>query len=339
MAVRNDDLQLAFTTRSDQIQLLEISSQEIVRMLHNIGAVPGAWSIAFAPDGNILAVGETTGVRFWDVNARSPLGFVKLDDPRSVMFSPNGDGLITSGSRGLLMWKSPWQEPANSESRGEEPLSLCSSGPHLESVANADGTKFLAADQKNSQALFLDLTEGKTPKALGPHDKIQEVALSPDARFAATAPWGGSEVKVWSISSQTLITNFPGQFAHVAFSLDGKWLASSTMNDVKIYQTESWELRQQLKLRDATDGLKPIAFSPDSALLAVGNRPYDIQLFDPPSGQRLAVITHPQPTVLSAITFSPDGRTLSGVQWDGSVQLWDLQKLHAELAKLGLDWE
>lgn len=42
---------------------------------------------------------------------------------------------------------------------------------------------------------------------------------------------------------------------------------------------------------------------------------------------------------LTALAFSPDGKTLVTGGRDGMVRAWPIPYLREELAKLGLDWE
>jgi WD40 repeat protein len=42
---------------------------------------------------------------------------------------------------------------------------------------------------------------------------------------------------------------------------------------------------------------------------------------------------------ITAARFSPDGGRLALTQDDGITLLWDLTRLRAELAEMGLDWQ
>jgi WD40 repeat protein len=41
---------------------------------------------------------------------------------------------------------------------------------------------------------------------------------------------------------------------------------------------------------------------------------------------------------VTALAFSPDGATLASASKQGTLKLWNLSFLRAELRKLGLDW-
>jgi WD40 repeat protein len=66
-----------------------------------------AYSVAFSPDGKILAAGTGRGIKLWD--AQSGENLVPLSRPSatvwSVAFSPDGKTLASAGNKGALVSK------------------------------------------------------------------------------------------------------------------------------------------------------------------------------------------------------------------------------------------
>ena len=51
-----------------------------------------------------MGVASGDGVRLWDVAAAKPIAFWAVPGLNSVLFQPDGRGLITSGASGLQRW-------------------------------------------------------------------------------------------------------------------------------------------------------------------------------------------------------------------------------------------
>ena len=64
----------------------------------------------------------------------------------------------------------------------------------------------------------------------------------------------------------------------------------------------------------------------------------NLRLVELETGGELAVLPVPESHNLSAYQFSSDGRYLAAETIQGTVQLWDLRRLHTSLREIGLDW-
>ena len=88
-----------------------------------------------------------------------------------------------------------------------------------------------------------------------------------------------------------------------------------------------------LKLPTYTNEVFAVAFSPDGKILA-GGGVYDsqlgrsdlIRLWEMPSGRILTTLIGHTSTV-RVLRFSPDGKTLASSGDDGTILLWDLDKI------------
>ena len=125
----------------------------------------------------------------------------------------------------------------------------------------------------------------------------------------------------WSLSS----------VKSVAFSPDGRTLASGSINDKTIKLWDVHSQRQIATLTGHSDSVKSVTFSSDGQTLASGSYK-TIQLWDVHSQRQIATLTGHSGSVYS-VAFSPDGRTLASGSNDKTIKLWDVQS-QGEIATL-----
>jgi len=194
------------------------------------------------------------------------------------------------------------------------------------------------------QALVLDPVGGGAAVRLGPHPQIARTAISPDGRWVATSTYAGREstIKVWDATTGKLVRDLPGENlngdAWVAFSPDGRWLVLGTAREYRFYEAGSWQ-PGRAHPRERAERPAPLAFAPDSKVLAILQNPRLVQLIDVATGQELASLASPELVRIGHLTFSPDGSRLTAAGGDGVIQVWDLRYLRQQLADLGLDWD
>jgi WD40 repeat protein len=128
----------------------------------------------------------------------------------------------------------------------------------------------------------------------------------------------------------------------VAWSPDGKLLATGGYHEVLVWDLANGTLLKRLATAQTADAIPALVFSADGSLViaaeGVPDGPGAIQVIDLASGQVAAAWTEPHDATL-CLALSPDGTWLSGAGVDGVVRVWNLaeKKLAAEL-KGHADW-
>lgn len=242
-------------------------------------------SVAFSPNGKIMASGSgDKTVKLWAVESGKQLRAMTGHEGyiTAIAFSPNGKTLVSiSSSREIKRW---------SVESGQELKSLDEHPVYI-----------------NAKPASIDIN-----------------AISSDGKTLAGVNNFDGTIQLWSAESGEILKTFPERTDYIraiAFSPDGKILASSNDKIIKMWSTETG---QQLKtFVGHTDPVDSITFSPDGKVLAVGGKDKTIELWSVENEKQIGNI--PEHTnYIRALAFSPDGKTLAGGIEDNTIKLWSI---------------
>jgi serine/threonine protein kinase/WD40 repeat protein len=165
-------------------------------------------------------------------------------------------------------------------------------------------------------------------------DIIDAVDFSNSSQFLATTDIRGN-VKLWSASTGNEVANLSHHMQGtsdqwVIFSRDGRYLAASNLDSVRLWHIAGANERQLLDGQE--DSIPTIAFSPLGDSLASGSQDKTVAVWDAASGNRRLLLN--LESEVQGVAFSPDGNLLAICVWggrDSNVQIWSIatQKLVA----------
>jgi WD40 repeat protein len=173
-----------------------------------------------------------------------------------------------------------------------------------------------------------DIADPNHPRDLAVlRESATSVVLSADGRVAVTGTPAGASL--WNLTDRTHPKwiapvgkdNLPMLSpALVALSQDGRTLALSKENDVRLYDISAGEPRRLGTLTGGAEPVTSVAFSPDGATVLTTSADHAVRLW-PVAGGAPVVLTG-SGTPLVAATFSPDGRFVAAAGEDGTVTMW-----------------
>jgi WD40 repeat protein len=293
------------------------------------GHTSWVWSVAFAPGGRTLASASRDGtVKLWKRHTEAWREEATLDPQagplRCVAFAPDAKTLAAAAEPGTVqLWRwdgTAWRTGRTLKGHKDYVywLAFSPDGTKLASVGGA----WPAA--KPGEVKVWDANSGQVLASLEGHRRnVNGVTFSPAGETLATAGADGT-VRLWNAKTWKPLASLPGPdgFNGVCFSPDGKTLAAGCGDrSVWLWKWDGTAWRRDKTLRTHEGPVWGVAFSRDGKVLASAGFDKTVRLYDPTTGDELAILRGHGQEVLS-VAFSADN-LLATASWDGTVKLWD----------------
>ena len=325
-----DGKTLASGAEDAAIKLWEVATGKDLATLRHTSNVK---SVAFSPDGAILATVESKSVKLWEVSTKTNIAALEhTNGVHAVAYSPDGTMLGMASRDGIILWAASTKEKiVTLEHEGY--IGAVTFSPDSKILASANTDRFGGTD--GTVKLWEVSTREHIATVRGHTERITTIALSPDGiTLAATLrDW---TVRFWEAGTEQPVSTVRKIKAwSVAYSPDGKTLALGR-SDGTVQLSDVKSGRRVAILRGHGGGIVSLTYSPDGTMLAVGALGAD----EPSHGMVKVWTMPPDPwevlmrrglheidadTLMGASAiFSPDGKLFAVRSKDG-VRLFDTE--------------
>ncbi|MFH2007529.1 MAG: protein kinase [bacterium] len=298
-----------------QVTLWDVKTRRAVAKM--TGHLGPAWSVAFSPDGKELATGGfDKTVRVWSVAERRQLSRMvhHTGDVTQVVYAPKGPYLISvSVDRSVALWLRPAEAVVSSHRAHRNHIWSVAVAPNGFHVATGswDGEvrlwelrpkgrvkmlfslgepifrlrygprgQLLLANAGNDVKLYAPLLGTLVGRLRGHTDSVEQTAVSPDGRWAATASQDRT-ARIWDLATHQSRVTLKGhgkRVNSVDFSPDGKLLATGGFdNRIRLWSVPDGAPRGVLE--GHTGWVEGVTFSQDGKLLASASNDKTIRIW------------------------------------------------------------
>ena len=284
-----------------------------------------ALSLAYSPDGNMLAVSGNNGtfVDIWDIRGRERIHTLQSKGSLSVVFSPRGDLLATNTGSHIRLWRTgTWDRVDDGQ--------LATAGYVTALKFSPAGTR-LASLSREGELTVWEVNQWASPHRgrYGTRTSVplfDDLDFSPDGEALVIGDHEG-HLQVLDLASGD--TRFDVSEAHpdhitaVAWSPDGSVIVSGSGwlgGPIRVWDAASGKSLGELE--GHSSWITDLVFSKEGRLLYSASGDQTIRIWDVERQQPLATLRGSRHEIMG-LALSPDGTALASACKDGVVAFWN----------------
>jgi eukaryotic-like serine/threonine-protein kinase len=297
--------------------------------------------------GTMVVSRASEGIALWDLSTMRRCSAQPFARKQSLVgFDAEAHNLILTGPEGLF--RCPITKSGDGRpSQFGQPLLVTAECADVVAArmgwVSADG--HICAIVGNSRCQLFRTDTFEKLSETGAQPTMRFGGLNRDGSLFASGAWRYPGVSVWNTQTGALVRQLPVEVAQtnsaasVAFSPDDRYLVAGTAYDYRFWDVVSWSLARIIPQEPGNDFFPFMAFSRDGKILAGTHSRSKIRLHDAATGRVLTDLEAPGSKMITGMAFNGDSTQLAVCDSTDSLRVWDLRKIRAELARLGLDWD
>ena len=234
------------------------------------------------------------------------------------IYSPDGRRIVTTDDKSAQIWDAQTSRLL---------FTLPHGGSVYSAVYGADGSRFVTASADGTVKIWDAATAALLHELTYKHESKKRdyyaVAISSDEHFVAAIDSTGEVVHVWDARTGAPLAEFRNhalEYPSLAFSRDGRWLATSGGDEVRVLDTRTW--LQVLELPGPH--IQSFSFDPAGSRLATGSSKGDVSVWGVPGGARIQHLREIGEAI-DKVAFAPNGELVVTASRDGIEQVWNVQ--------------
>jgi WD40 repeat protein len=285
----------------------------------------------------VVSGGFGTPATVWDPQTGDVIA--EVSGQKNVVFcvawSPDGQRIASAGGEGRRFTVKVF----NPQDRTEV-FELVTESEFMAVAFHPDSGHLVTGQQDGTIRVWDARTRRELGKVGIHKHALRALAFSRDGRHLASASVDG-EIKLWDATRldekhldgkaeprvPPFRARFPGVCLNLAFSPDGRFLATGGEEyTVKIWDVETGR-EARLPLRGHKEDIYAVAFSPDGRWLASAGEDSTVRIWDCHADYALARTFRGHTGLVNSLAFSPDSQQLYSGSNDRTVKVWDVSQL------------
>jgi WD40 repeat protein len=275
--------------------------------------------VRFDPLGRFLVSTPLLAERFarvWDLATGAQVAALEhANAPTSAQFTPDGDNVLTTGTRNLFLWNvGSWSRPA-----------VTMVGHHVTlrgASINADSTRAVSWDDAGIGRVWRLDTGAQITMLIRHENSVESAVFARDGTTVLTAS-SDLTARIWTGTISELRTSLVGHRDRVVSAVYApdreSILTASTDGTARIWQSLAEPLLAPLGTARHEGGATALDVSRDGTIAASGGADGRILIWRTRGGLRRAL---EQGGRITAVRFSADGKLLCTASSNGTIRLW-----------------